>query len=172
MNQAKKEKFVFHKGSYKSQCSYMLMLIRNKDKKAWLKFKQRFSEISDEGSYEFFNELVAFYKDEPYEHEVVELKPTAPIVKEEEKEEPKAAVKKKPAIKEPGKKPPAKKAPPKKKAPAKKKVTKKKVTKKKTAKKAAKKTAKKVTKKTAKKVTKKVAKKTAKKKVAKKSAKK
>ncbi len=148
MSQGNKDKFVFHKGSYKSQCAYMLMLIRNKDKKAWLKFKQEFVSIDDEDSFEFFNKLVAFYKNEPYEApNKEEIQPTQPIVKDKKEEKPEKKVTKKTAKK------------------AAKKTTKKtaKKTAKKAAKKTAKKTAKKVAKKTAKKTAKKVAKKTAKK---------
>ncbi len=140
-----KKKFVFNKGSYKSQCAYMLMLIKVKDPKAWMQFKQEFAGIKDEDSYEFFEKLVAFYKGEKQKPtNVVQLRPTQPIVKEEKK-----IAKKEKAPKKPAKK-----------------------TAKKVAKKTAKKVAKKTPKKVVKKVAKKPAKKVAKEKVAKKTAKK
>lgn len=122
----------------------MLMLIKNKDAKAWAKFKQEFSEIDDDDTYEFFQQLVAFYKGEAYEDKrskLQDLKPTQPIVKDKEKAE-KAEVEQEKAPK----KKTAKKSPTKKKA-AKKKVAKKSSTKKKAAKKktAKKKSAKKKT---------------------------
>lgn len=162
--QKDKKKFVFNKGSYKSQCAYMLMLIRNKDPKAWLGFKQEFASIKDEDSYDFFEKLVAFYKGEEWqEKNVVELKPTQPIVKEikkeekEKKEDKKEMAKKKKVTKKKTKKKVTKKKPAKK--PAKKKVTKKKVTKKKVTKKKTSKTSKKSSKVTKKKAAKKVTKK-------------
>lgn len=55
-------KFVFHKGSYKSQCAYMLMLIRQKNPKDWMLLKQEFTTIKDDETYAFFEKLVAVYK--------------------------------------------------------------------------------------------------------------
>jgi hypothetical protein len=153
-------KFAFNKGSYKSQCAYMLMLIRQKDMKAWTKFKEEFTQVDDDETYEFYEKLVAFYRGEKIaEKKQVEMTPTAPIVKK------KVAVKVK-EDKKPAKKKTAKKV-------AKKdeeKVTKKKVAKKVTKKPDAEKTTKK---KVAKKVTKKAtAEKVTKKKVSKKATKK
>jgi hypothetical protein len=140
-------KFRFNRGSYKSQCRYMLMLIRQKDEKQWAIFKDEFENVSEDDSYDFYEKLVAFYKDVKLEvKELVEVTPTAPIVKNKaEVKKPVKKVTKKAAKTSTGgdKK-------------AIKKVVKKKV---------AKKVAKKVTKKVAKKVTKK---KVAKKKVSKK----
>ena len=82
----KKNKFVFNRGSYKSQCAYMLMLIRSKDMKAWLSFKNEFAGISEEDSYAFYEKLVAFYRGEKLvTQKEVELNPTAPIVNEKKK---------------------------------------------------------------------------------------
>ena len=140
------------------------MLIRSKDMKAWLSFKNEFAGISEEDSYAFYEKLVAFYRGEKLvTQKEVELNPTAPIVNEKKKlaknslvNEKLENIKKKKEKKEEAsnnvvelkkveKKSPAKKA--KKKPAAAKKVTKKKASVKKTVKKVAKKkTAKKVTK--------------------------
>ncbi|MDP7321205.1 MAG: hypothetical protein QF441_11380, partial [Bacteriovoracaceae bacterium] len=145
----KKNKFVFHKGSYKSQCAFMLMLIRQKSPKAWLQFKEDFAKISDEESYEFYEKLVAFYKGDTTQlkKDSSPKKETVADVLTMKKNRP---VKTEPENKEKSKGPKEEK-----------KTAKKKVAKKTAKKKVAKKTAKK-----------KVAKKTAKKKVAKKTAKK
>ena len=147
-NKGNDKKFIFHKGSYKSQCAYMLMLIRGKYPKEWMTLKQEFGDVSDEDSYEFFERLVAIYKG----HKPTKVKTTKP-----EKIESKKDVKK-----------PAKKVAKKAEKKVEKKVTKK-IAKKTTPNKATKKVAKKITKKVTKKVTKKA---TATKKTAKKPVKK
>lgn len=117
------KKFVFNKGSYKSQCAYMLMLIRQKDPKAWIGFKQKFSDVTDENSYDFFQVLVSFYKGEEKQQSRPSKSNVIPMKAKEKKEDKvkKPAKKKAPAAKKKAKKKVAKK-----KAPAaKKKVTKK-----------------------------------------------
>lgn len=158
-------KFRFNRGSYKSQCRYMLMLIRQKDEKQWAVYKDEFESVSEDDSYDFYEKLVAFYKDVKLEvKELVEVTPTAPIVKNKNKVEAKKPAKK--IAKKVSKK--ATKSSEDTDKKAKKKVAKKKVVKK-VVKKAEKKVTKKVTKKVAKKTVKKVAeKKVTKKKVAKK----
>ena len=159
-NQKDKKKFVFNKGSYKSQCAYMLMLIRQKSPKDWVKLKQEFAETSDDDSYDFFEKLVAIYKGEEVPVKAEKESAVLPMSKKTEKPN-KASKSKKSEDKKDDDKKASKKT-------AKKKAAKKTV-KKAAKKKAAKKTVKKAAKK---KVAKKAAKKTAKKKVAKKTAKK
>ena len=143
------KKFVFNKGSYKSQCAYMLMLIRQKDPKAWIGFKQKFSDVTDENSYDFFQVLVSFYKGEEKQQAKLAKSNVIPMKAKEKKED---------KVKKPAKK----------KAPAAKKKAKKKVAKKKAP--AAKKKVAKKAPAAKKKVTKKVAKKVSKAKVTKKKA--
>jgi hypothetical protein len=149
-NKKDDKKFVFNKGSYKSQCAFMLMLIKQKDPQSWLFLKEAFTKVEDDKSFEFYEKLVAFYRgDKTVFEQTNEVKSNVlPLKKPAEKQ-----------IKKVAKKSEDKKT----------KSIKTKSESEKVAKKEAKKTTKKVAKKTAKK---KVAKKVAKKKVVKTTAKK
>ena len=60
----------------------MLMLIRQKDMKAWTKFKEDFTQVDDDETYEFSEKLAAFYlRQKIAEKYQVEMTPTSPIVK-------------------------------------------------------------------------------------------
>lgn len=87
-------KFAFNKGSYKSQCAYMLMLIRQKNLKAWMKFKEEFTEVSDDDTYDFYERLVAFYRGDTSVIEKEEKKPSSAVTKKIAETKARAAKKK------------------------------------------------------------------------------
>jgi len=100
----KKGKFDFHKGSYKSECFYLLMLIKSQNPKSWTSLNEEFRNTPDAKTWEFYQKLKDIYAEKKQATKKVAKKVTKKPVKKVAKKATKAPSKKKKVTKKAPKK--------------------------------------------------------------------